>query len=216
MSELASGPAIQSGRANGLLEFADFMVQKGYGTSAAWSPRKSAARRILEVVEGSEDFDDVDVRNLDLNDYLGRFETKALGSMKAESIASYKSRFTSAVVDYKVFLDTGQPPRTATRRGQVREDGAGSAGTSRRPKQAARKQERHGNATVGAEEPVTPSTGERLIDYPFPLRSGGIALLRLPVHLEKTDAERLGAFIRTLVLEPQLGLPAGSSDSGDK
>lgn len=45
--------------------------------------------------------------------------------------------------------------------------------------------------------------GSQLIDYPFPLVSGTLAYLRLPRRLEKADADRLGAFIRTLVLEPQ-------------
>src|SRR5438876_11733902 len=107
MSELASGPAIQSGKARGLLEFADWVVEKGYGTAAAWTPLKSAARQILTTVEGA-DFGDVDVRNLDLDAYLDRYETKARGHIKIESIQSYKSRFLRSVEAYRHFLETGQ------------------------------------------------------------------------------------------------------------
>jgi hypothetical protein len=51
-----------------------------------------------------------------------------------------------------------------------------------------------------------------LIDDPFPLRSGQIAHLRLPMKLEKADAERLGTFIRTLTFEPVLELTAASPE----
>jgi len=45
-------------------------------------------------------------------------------------------------------------------------------------------------------------TSDGLISYPFPLQSGAIANLRLPVRLDRADAERLVAFIQTLVIEP--------------
>lgn len=60
----------------------------------------------------------------------------------------------------------------------------------------------------GNGEGHAPDVTGSLIDYPFPLRSGQVAHLRLPMKLEKSDADRLGAFIRTLVYEPQLELTA--------
>lgn len=48
------------------------------------------------------------------------------------------------------------------------------------------------------------SVGERPLDYPFPLQTGQIANLRLPVRITKADAERMAAFIRTLAFEPEL------------
>jgi hypothetical protein len=46
-----------------------------------------------------------------------------------------------------------------------------------------------------------------LIDYPFPLAGGQIAHLRLPQRLERVDAERIAAFVGTLVLEAQKEIP---------
>ena len=52
---------------------------------------------------------------------------------------------------------------------------------------------------------ATPNT---LLDYPFPLSTGDLAHLRLPRRLATKDAERIGAFVKTLAFEP-------SSDSQD-
>jgi hypothetical protein len=51
-----------------------------------------------------------------------------------------------------------------------------------------------------------------MIEYPFPLRNGQVGMVRLPMRLEKTDAERLASFVRTLVFEPQLELGPGRDD----
>ena len=53
---------------------------------------------------------------------------------------------------------------------------------------------------------ATPST---LLDYPFPLSTGDLAHLRLPRGLTARDADRIGAFVKTLVFEP-------ASDSRDR
>jgi hypothetical protein len=38
-------------------------------------------------------------------------------------------------------------------------------------------------------------------EYPFPLRDGSLAWVRLPGNLTTDDAARLGAFIQTLVVD---------------
>ena len=65
----------------------------------------------------------------------------------------------------------------------------------------------------GNGESHTADVSGSLIDYPFPLRSGAVAHLRLPLKLEKADADRLGAFLRTLVFEPQLEIPEVTSEA---
>lgn len=208
MSELASGPAIQSGTAVGMLQFADWVVDKGYGTSAAWAPLKSAVRTVFSTVEGGDTYEEIDVRKLDESDYLHRYEVKARGHLKAESIASYRSRFGRALEAYRHFLDTGQPPRQGRRQTVSR---ASDGQTSPSDTKARVEQ-------IGPRPGAKSTTGvEQLIDYPFPLRSGQIAMLRLPLRLDRSDAERLAAYIRALVFEqqrePSAPAPGGDSDS---
>ena len=110
MAEGTNGSlVIQSGTAEGLLQFLDWVVAKGYGPATAAGPQKSAVKQVLTVTEG-DDFGSLDVRNLDLDDLLSRFEVRALGDLKAESIGSYRNRFTRAVEAYREFLISGKPP----------------------------------------------------------------------------------------------------------
>jgi len=202
MAETTNGSlAIQTGTAEGLLEFLDYVVAKGYGPATALGPQKSAVKQVIATVEGEEfDLTSLDIRSLDLADFLSRFEIRARGQLKAESIGSYRQRTTRAVEAYLEFLETGKPPsyRSPARR-RATTDPAETTTTKRTP------------------SPVLPTTtpavgtSERMVDYPFPLKSGVLANLRLPVRLEKEDAERMGAFIRTLVFEGQKELPRGSS-----
>jgi hypothetical protein len=199
MSEQDNGSAlIQSGTAEGLIEFLDYVVAKGYGPATAAGPQKSAVRQVMTVTEG-ENFGSFDIRNGDVDDLLQRFEVRARGDLKAESIHSYKSRFMRAVESYRKFLDTGTPPkyRQTTRRS------ASSDGVNRRKA-----------APPPAAAAPTPSAagappGERMVDYPFPLRSGGLANFRLPVNLDRADAERMAHFLRALVSDQPKQLSAG-------
>ena len=52
-------------------------------------------------------------------------------------------------------------------------------------------------------------SGTQTITYPFPLRPGLVVSVTLPADMTKHEAGRLGAFLESLALEPQLALPAG-------
>jgi hypothetical protein len=193
------GNNIPTGTAAGLLEFLDWLVEKGYGTSAALGPWKSASSRVFEMVEPTEDVGSIDVRSIDVADYLERFGNKAIGTkLKQESVVSYGQRFEKAVAAYLEYLDHKKLP--AIRR----------VGTRMRPKAEPTPIKKNGNGnghTVGPEAEVS-----SLIDYPFPLRSGQVAYLKLPMRLDKADAERLGTFVRTLAFEPVLELTATTGE----
>lgn len=199
MTEQNGSNKIGTGTAEGLMEFFDFLVAKGYATPAAVTPLKSASRQILSTVDG-DDFAGIDIRTLDVEEHLDRFENMVVGQYKHESLTQYRNRFKRGVAAYLSYLNDKQIPSFG---GSARKRGAERA--AGKPKAPTR------DAPVLASPSMPVSTSERLIDYPFPLRSGQIAILRLPVGLERIDAERMGAFIRTLVLDPQRELRAASS-----
>ncbi len=200
MTEQNGSNKIGAGTAEGLMEFFDFLVAKGYATPAAVTPLKSASRQILSTVDG-DDFAGIDMRTLDAEEHLDRFENMVVGQYKHESLIQYRNRFKRGLAAYLSYLNDKQIPSfggSARKRGVERAAG--------KPKAPSRR-----DAPVLASPSMPVSTSERLIDYPFPLRSGQIAILRLPVGLERIDAERMGAFIRTLVLDPQGELLAANS-----
>ncbi len=202
MAEQNGGTKIGTGTAEGLMEFFDFLTAKGYATPAAVTPLKSASRQILSTVNG-DDFGGLDVRDLDVEAHLDRFENMVVGQYKHESLVQYRNRFKRGLSAYLSYLNDKQIPSFG---GSARKRGADRSG----PKPST------GRTKPTPPAPIPSSTAERLIDYPFPLRSGQIAILRLPVGLEKTDAERMGAFIRTLVLDPQQEPVRGGSDGDEE
>lgn len=192
----SNGSRIQDGTAVGMFEFLDYLVAKGYAPPASVGAWKSAAKQVVETVEKTEQIDDVQMRGLDTDDYLGRWETLARGKLKEESIQTYGRRFLRAHESYLEFIEAGKLPTVRAGRSRKARNGAEPATAPSRP-------------TTPASDPGPAGGAERMIEYPFPLRNGQVGMVRLPMRLEKADAERLASFVRTLVFEPQLELTRG-------
>lgn len=196
-----------SGTVDGLMAFFDFLIQKKIATASAVTPLRSAAKQVFEMVEGTDDIGEVDIRGLNIDEYLDRFQVGAIqtGRYKPESIQAYRKRFSRGIEYYRTYLTTGAVPKIG-----FRSSGARVATPAARAKPSAPQSVPAGASSAASADGV--SAGPRQISYPFPLQAGGIATLHLPVRLEKADAERLATFIRTLVLEPQRELPAPPGD----
>lgn len=192
---MADTKKIASGTAEGLSEFIDWLVEKGYATRGSVGPWQSATRQVFRTVEG-EDYGAVDISGLDPDEYMDRFEKLAAGQYKIESLASYRSRFRKALEAYGEYLSQKNLPtfRASPRRRKAPRP-KGKPGTSG-PKVETKSTERS--------EPSA-GVGLGLIEYPFPLRSGDVARLRLPAQLEAGDADRIAAFVQTLVFRKGSG-----------
>ena len=103
---------------------------------------------------------------------------------------------------YREFLDTGKPP--SYRASRKRSPETASKATAN---------EKAALLEIGSGS-TTPTPIKRMVDYRFPLRSGTMANLRLPARFEREDAERLAAFIRTLVFEPMKQITTGVARFG--
>lgn len=196
-------PDIASGNAKGLLAFLDFMIDKGYASAGSVNPWKSAAKQVFSTVEG-DDFEGLDVRNFDIDEYVERFQNRSIGKYSAESLRAYRQRFRKAVEAYRAYLadpNWRPAPARAPRPKNLNGDTAKRGGRGKRDAQAS------------SEEPPAlspPSPSATLIAYPFPLRSGQMAQLHLPSQgLDREDADRLTHFLRALVFDQPAQLNAG-------
>jgi hypothetical protein len=191
---------IGTGTPEGLEAFVDWMISKGLMRAAAAEPLRSATKQILATVE--PDNPSLDLRTVDTDDVMGRFETLAGQKYAPDSLRAYRNRFNRAIELYRQYLDQGagkfKPP--AGRAPRRRKSEPGNGGPS-------------GTAGAALTPPPTPSgaPSQTLIDYPFPLRTGVMGHLYLPPTLEKEDAERLASFVRALVFDPQRQIEAGQS-----
>jgi hypothetical protein len=191
---------INSKTTAGLFEFCDFMVEKGYATTAATDPWKTAARKMLGTVFG-EEFEGTDLTSLDFDDVTTRFETLTRGQYKHESVLTYARRLKNAVDAYLEYLDTGKPPQLRRSSATTKPEPKKASSSSSAPKLKQPKQQ---------QEPM----GD-LVKFPFPLKGGEMAQLHLPRRLQRDDADRLSAFLRTLQIEPQKEIPRRTGEEAE-
>jgi hypothetical protein len=190
---------IGAGTPEGLEAFVDWMISKGLMRAAAAEPLRSATKQILATVEPENR--SLDLRTVDTDDVMGRFETLAGQKYAPDSLRAYRNRFNRAIELYRQYLDQGagnfKPPAGRAPRRRKSEPGGGSPGTT--------------GDTLTPSQTSPNATPPALIDYPFPMRTGVMAHLYLPPTLEKEDAERLASYVRALVFDPQKQIAAGQS-----
>jgi hypothetical protein len=159
------------------------------------NPNTATALRIAssQVLSVLDNWETLDVAALDTEDVFTRFVNLRRNDFTPESLATYKSRFNRAL---SVFLEYAKDPAAWKPKSQTpRREKATSNGTP-----AAK-------AVPAAAEPLAPSmptSRAGLVEYPFPLREGRFAYLRLPADLSAADVKRLTAYLNTLALEESL------------
>ena len=121
-----------------------------------------------------------------------RFSRLRGAKYRPESLNTYGQRFRDGVTTYLDYLanPTGFRPPSARSRTSAEQKGrppVRGEGRDRAPTSAA-SPERTGPAT------------RDLITYPFPLQTGDLAYVQLPVRFSDGDADRLCAFIRSIAI----------------
>ncbi len=176
------------GSGAGLSLFLDWAGSRGEMNPSTAKAYQAAVKAVLSV---EAEPTDVDVRNLNLDAILDRFETLHRTRYTADSMGTYKSRFRQAVAMYLAWLDKDSAWRSA---GRSRHVGT-QAGVMSRPKR---------RSTAAADTPTDDgsppvSTGaHRMIAYDLPLRPDMIVRLTLPVDMTPADADRVANFVRSL------------------
>lgn len=152
-----------------------------------------------------DDWESTDLRTLNVEEHLRRFENLRKHEVSPRSLALYGQRFSRARELYLSYLDDPkgfQAPKRgtssrkkATGDGRVAAAAIGPSGTQ---------------VNVPANQPP-PDPPKNLVSYPFPIRPGMLAQISLPADLTKAEAKRLAAFVESLALDepqPQRALPA--------
>lgn len=85
-----------------LLEFMDYLSEKGLVATATISARKASANKVLGILKGPEADD---VTKLDLNEVMRRFQNLEGKGYTPASLKSYLSRTKSAIDDFKNYLE---------------------------------------------------------------------------------------------------------------
>lgn len=168
------------------------MAERNEVNSNTAASLRAAVRKVLEADPEGEN---LDMRGVDTERLLRRFQVKAAGegSLKSDSIRTYQQRFQLALSSFLSYADdpaNWKPP-------------AGTSANSS-PRDRSMKPKAHAAASAqSAPETMHMASAGSLIDYPLPLRGGQIiARLKLPIDLTVEDAERIGMFLRGLAHTP--------------
>jgi hypothetical protein len=196
------------GTGAGLQDFLEWAGRTGEmnpTTAEAWAV---ACRRILDV---SGDPEKVDVRTLDVDALLARFENLYRTKYSSGSMTTYKSRFRSAVAAYVAWL-ANEPWKPNQRVVKKKGENAAGSDVTDTSKQA--------STVKKATEPerVNPPAHDalpRLVSYNVPLRPDLMVDITLPVDLTKADAARIAAFVNSLAFSAEHHPPTSTGGDAD-
>jgi hypothetical protein len=85
----------------GLMEFLDYLANKGLMAGNTAMARKAAANKVLSVLSNEEA---ADVTGVDLNDVMRRFQNLEGRNYTPGSLTTYQSRTKSALDDFTAYL----------------------------------------------------------------------------------------------------------------
>jgi hypothetical protein len=190
-----------NGTARGLVEYLDNLVDRGKGSLGAISPLKIAFTKVLKTVDGN-DWQAVEVRTIDVEDYMHRFANLTLGKYSPETLSIYKTRVGKVVNWYVQFLDTpGWAPSIQRRAPRQPKKAAAVAASA----PVAQSQAGISPAAQGQQAPAQPAPAPTnppdFITYPYPLSNGQLIQISLPVKLSRSDAKRIAAFIESIAVD---------------
>jgi hypothetical protein len=177
--------------ANELNDFLDWAMQKGLLKPETGKSRKVAAQKVLSALDESER---EDLRTINVASTFDRFVNKNAKNFTPQSLATYRSRFQSALED---FLRYRENPTSFRFEGQrkTRQNG-GSSESAEKPPTVKRM-----SRTVPPPAPLQPS-GVSEVVFPIPIREGVIVRVHnLPNNLTKAEAQRISAVILALAMQ---------------
>jgi hypothetical protein len=172
---------------NALMRFLDTVVAKGLMNANTAGGLKAACSRILDDLADTDD-----VRGVDVNTAVVRYNNRNPGALSPNSLAEYQRRVSRAISDFVSWVES-----PASFKPRVR----GASGKN------GRKTENASGQRTAAAHPDTPvhmasltpaSTG---LPLSYPLRPDFLAQVVIPRDLTAEEARRLGAFLMTLAAD---------------
>lgn len=194
---------IGNGKAGGLVAYLDMLVDKGRAPAPTIANLKTAFKAVMTTVDG-DNWADADIRGIDLDDYMLRFQNKTPGKYNEASYNTYRTRIGRCIEWYLRFLQTpGWAPalkQTRAKKAPKAKPAKGRAGDNKDLAEISEGEivSAEGGEVVSSMQKQP--TAAKLMGYPFPLEDGTIATLYLPPAISENDSERLQAFIKTLLI----------------
>lgn len=209
MSRPSEDGTIQDGTGAAVIEHWKRMADRHIVNENTAGALRAACAKVLGLL--GDDWRTADLSTLDVDDILMRFENKHHKDMTPQSVATYKSRFKTALNGYLEYLEnpSGWRPKASKSKVRNRQD------TTRAPRT-----ENIGYTANGRDEGDDGIDSPDTLTHRFPLNDGSLATLVLPLQLRKVDVKRLTALLDALAFEddkapPPKALPPGPGPEVD-
>ena len=173
-----------------LVDHWTWAAEKGLMNANSARAVRAACAQVLGVLDNWEQ---TDVASIDVDDAIRRFQNLRARDFNPESLQAYERRFRSAVDSFLAYVKDPATWRPAMRPAKTPNEQTGREKTRR----SIRSTERH-DETPGPSDGI-PSVA--LIEYPFPLREGVVARLKLPRDISLAEAKRLHGFMIALAID---------------
>jgi hypothetical protein len=172
-----------------LRQFIDFVRDKGLASRSTAQGWAVAVNKVLEHVPESEA---TDVRGIDLDAAIRRFNNKNPGTLSPKSLGEYRRRVAQVIAEFLAWAEepTSYKPRGATPTRKKEQTGKGVNDTTRQRSVVDRSNDALVQSRAG-------HTGLAL-SMNFPLRPDFLVQVTLPRDLKTDEARRIGAFLLTL------------------
>ncbi len=167
------------------LKFLDYMGEKGLINKATAAARKSAANKILSVLQDDEVND---ISKIDIEDVSTRFFNLHKTDFTPESLSTYKSRLKSGIED---FIRYSSNPA-----------GFRAEGSRAKPILSKNSSSSHGHAgnQEDKSEAIRQRNGDEL-SFPIPIRSETvIRIFGLPSDLTEREAQKICRIVAAMAV----------------
>jgi hypothetical protein len=180
-----------------LLRFLDTLGEKGLANSNTAQSYKVAVGKVLSDASPE---DEADVRQVNVELAVRRFNNKNPGVLSPNSLTEYRRRVESAIKEFVRYTDN---PLTYTPIGRNvnRRPENGDRRPDRRPSNGGTKRAQPQQTTELTPEPAAAPQKPGMIALPFPIRPDLLARIEVPIDMKTDEAKRLSAFIMTLATD---------------
>lgn len=179
--------------ARALVEHWAWASGKGLLTVPTARALATACRGVLEV---QDNWEELDVSTLDIDDAFNRFKNLRSKNFKPRSLRDYERRFRNAVTSYLKYVKDPAAWKYPSRGSSVR----ASQSSSRANRTDDRDESPSVQKSVVEEYGISPEQ-EDVQEYVYPFRPNAMARLKIPRDATTAEINRLVAWARTLAVD---------------
>lgn len=174
-----------------LMQFMDWVIEKGLLNKQTASSRKTAAQKVLGVLDAAEQ---EDLREIDPEDAFTRFQNINRSKYTPDSLKVYRSRFTAALDAFLAHADDPSSFKPMSARKQQ-----GTAIATKSVKKSGKKKPSQTSFPGPPQAaPEVPNDGH--LTLPIPLRPGLLLkIFGIPADLNEDEAKKICAVVSAYV-----------------